>query len=185
MPWSLMQWCNIHSATRARKVCNDLHTQIHTHLHHSSRPDELWWRGTHIMVTFVDTVGTSLKWAPLQSSSRSMHWHSAGTSPSTERGERVGEIERQKRDDKVMHFHLDWLSERNRQKKQNFFFMNDKHINLPLEVFLWKSNFLDILRFKINQDSYRKITYQFISGRFYKVYFYFYLIFIPPIWWSF
>jgi len=38
---------------------------------------------THIMVTLMDTVGTSLKCAPSQSSSRSLHWHSAGTVPST------------------------------------------------------------------------------------------------------
>ena len=38
---------------------------------------------THIMVTFIATTGMSWSWAPSQSSSRSLHWQSSGTTPST------------------------------------------------------------------------------------------------------
>lgn len=38
---------------------------------------------THIMVTFIATTGISWSCAPSQSSSRSRHWHSSGTTPST------------------------------------------------------------------------------------------------------
>lgn len=38
---------------------------------------------THIMVTFIATTGMSWSCAPSQSSSRSRHWHSSGTIPST------------------------------------------------------------------------------------------------------
>lgn len=45
---------------------------------------------THIMVTFVATTGTSSSRVLSQSSSRSRHWHSSGTTPSTGEVTRIG-----------------------------------------------------------------------------------------------